>query len=197
MSSSRGWCSRLKGGGSGSGSGRGSSDHGEDMGSTCVALMFSMQGVGYLAAHVTGLALLSVLPEDSSWAWRLLLGLGAVLPLALVVTLSLAFARARRYRLVRSTVAGLGEEGMEGTTDAESGPGGRRGSRGSEEGEGEEGGSSPARFWLSVRDKRRLLCKLVGTAGSWFLFDVTFYGNQLVRAPQTVCREGARAYLWI
>ena len=35
-------------------------------------------------------------------------------------------------------------------------------------------------MWLALRNKRRLLKKLVGTAGSWFLFDVTFYGNQLV-----------------
>lgn len=143
--------------------------------------MFSMQGVGYLAAHATGFFLLSTLPDTSPLTWRLLLGLGAVLPLILVVVLALSFARARRYRLVRSALAGLGEEGVE---DAMGGGGGeRRGSYVSSEGGdgGASNGGSPARFWLSVRDKRRLLMKLVGTAGSWFLFDVTFYGNQLVR----------------
>lgn len=184
--SNRGWCSRLKGARGGGGGDAG--NDGEDTGSTCVALMFSMQGVGYLAAHVTGLALLSALPQDSSWAWRLLLGLGAVLPLALVVSLSLAFARARRYRLVQSAVAGLGEDDMEGAMGTNGGGRGGRGRRGREEGEGGGSGASsgPARFWLSVRDKRRLLWKLVGTAGSWFLFDVTFYGNQLVSRSTTV-----------
>ncbi|CAM9146048.1 unnamed protein product, partial [Laminaria digitata] len=49
------------------------------------------------------------------------------------------------------------------------------------EGGGEQARSSsnPLRMWLALRNKRRLLSKLVGTAGSWFLFDVTFYGNQL------------------
>ncbi|CAM9493408.1 unnamed protein product [Scytosiphon promiscuus] len=150
-----------------------------DTGSTAVALMFSMQGVGYLAAHATGFALLSALPETSPLAWRLLLGLGAVLPLVLVVVLILAFARARRYRLVRSALTGLGDEGVQDAMGA--GEGERRGSYlGSEGGAGEgSNGGSPARFCLSVRNRRRLLMKLVGTAGSWFLFDVTFYGNQL------------------
>ncbi|CAM9365980.1 unnamed protein product [Ectocarpus fasciculatus] len=150
-----GWCSRLNGGSGGD----------EDTGSTSVALMFSMQGVGYLAAHVTGFVLLTALPEPSSLAWRSLLGLGAVLPLGLAVALALALARARRYRLVQSALAEEEED--------EDVMGVRRG--------GGAGGevSSPVRFWLAVRDKRRLLMKLVGTAGSWFLFDVTFYGNQL------------------
>lgn len=126
--------------------------------------MFSMQGVGYLAAHLTGFVLLTAFPAPSSLAWRSLLGLGAVLPLGLAV--ALALARARRYRLVQSS---LGEEEEE-----EDAMGVRRGGGASDE------VSSPVRFWLAVRDKRRLLMKLIGTAGSWFLFDVTFYGNQLV-----------------
>ncbi|CAN0084714.1 unnamed protein product [Ectocarpus sp. 4 AP-2014] len=150
-----GWCSRLNGGSGGD----------EDTGSTSVALMFSMQGVGYLAAHLTGFVLLTAFPEPSSLAWRSLLGLGAVMPLGLAVALALALARARRYRLVQSS---LGEEEEE-----EDATGVRRGGGASDE------VSSPVRFWLAVRDKRRLLMKLVGTAGSWFLFDVTFYGNQL------------------
>ncbi|CAM9289765.1 unnamed protein product [Ectocarpus sp. 13 AM-2016] len=150
-----GWCSRLNGGSGGE----------EDTASTSVALMFSMQGVGYLAAHLTGFVLLTAFPEPSSLAWRSLLGLGAVLPLGLAVALALALARARRYRLVQSSLGGEEEE-----EDALGVP---RGGGASDE------VSSPVRFWLAVRDKRRLLMKLVGTAGSWFLFDVTFYGNQL------------------
>ncbi|CAM9151456.1 unnamed protein product [Ectocarpus sp. 8 AP-2014] len=150
-----GWCSRLNGGSGGD----------EDTGSTSVALMFSMQGVGYLAAHLTGFVLLTAFPEPSSLAWRSLLGLGAVLPLGLAVALALALARARRYRLVQSSLGGEEED--------EDAMGVRRGGGASDE------VSSPVRFWLAVRDKRRLLMKLVGTAGSWFLFDVTFYGNQL------------------
>lgn len=131
--------------------------------------MFSMQGVGYLASHLTGFFLLTAFPEPSSLTWRSLLGLGAVLPLGLAIALALALARARRYRLVQSA---LGEE-----EEDEDAMGERRGSGASDE------VSSPVRFWLAVRDKRRLLMKLVGTAGSWFLFDVTFYGNQLVSPP--------------
>lgn len=145
-----------------------------DTGSTAVALMFSTQGMGYLAAHVTGVCLLCVLPESSPLAWRLLLGLGAVLPLALIVMLLLAFARAQRYGLVRST-QDVDPEGAVGAVAA----GSFRGSRGSSGGNGDR--PNAVRVWLSMRDKHELVPKLLGTAGSWFLFDVTFYGNQLVR----------------
>lgn len=168
------------------GDGRGEGGDGEysDTGSTAVALMFSMQGVGYLAAHVTGYIILSVLPGSSRLAWRLLLGLGAVLPIALVITLALAFSRARRYGLVQSALDGEGgdvEDVGGGAGQEDNGIGGGRGGVGDR-----ARPSNPFRVWMALRNKRRVLNKLVGTAGSWFLFDVTFYGNQLVRNPDTV-----------
>lgn len=182
--SSVGCCARATLGGDGSGEAGG----GEytDTGSTAVALMFSMQGVGYLAAHVTGYIILSILPGSSPVAWRLLLGLGAVLPLGLVISLALAFSRARRYGLVQSALDGDGGDVEDVGGAGRQGGDGRRRRR---EGGGEQARSSsnPLRMWLALRNKRRLLSKLVGTAGSWFLFDVTFYGNQLVRHHYYLC----------
>jgi PHS family inorganic phosphate transporter-like MFS transporter len=34
-------------------------------------------------------------------------------------------------------------------------------------------------LWASIKDEPNLAAKLVGTAGTWFLFDVLFYGNTL------------------
>lgn len=178
-------CARATLGGDGRGEGGGDGGY-TDTGSTAVALMFSMQGVGYLSAHVIGYIILSILPGSSPVAWRLLLGLGAVLPLGLVVTLALAFSRARRYGLVQSALDGDGGD-VEDVGAGGQGGNGRGGGRGGGGGGvRDRSSSSPLRMWLALRNKRRLLSKLVGTAGSWFLFDVTFYGNQLVSAVE--CR---------
>lgn len=170
--------------------GDGGEHHSTDTGSTAVALMFSMQGVGYLAAHFTGFVLLSALPERPSLTWRLLLGLGAIPPFGVVLMLAVASARARRYALVRSLrnrepgAAGAEERGALRVTGA-----------GGEAGSVQGAGSSTARVWLALRDKHKLLPKLIGTAGSWFLFDVTFYGNQLVsRSPRLIRHTAEQQY---
>lgn len=166
-----------------------------DTGSTAVALMFSMQGVGYLVAHLTGYILLSVFPASSPATWRLILGLGAVFPLVPVVMIVPALARARRYGLVRSDQgaeeggggdAGGGSRGEVAGGEAWRRPGGGVG--------GDDKGPSCTRMFLSERNRKILLPKLIGTAGSWFLFDVTFYGNQLVRRTECNRRHGGSAW---
>lgn len=145
-----------------------------DTGSTAVALMFSMQGVGYLAARFTGyLLVLFLYPRRADVAWRLLLGLGAVLPAATVIMIATASSLARRYALVLSGT-GINREAVSGDKRE------RGEERGEEAGPGAEG-SSPREVWMALRGNKSLIPKLIGTAGSWFLFDVTFYGNQLVR----------------
>ena len=37
----------------------------------------------------------------------------------------------------------------------------------------------PISIWEAIRYERQLVPKLLGTAGSWFLFDILFYGNVL------------------
>ena len=138
-------------------------DDEEDSGGTAVAIMFSMQGVGYLIARITGYALVCILPDNMDMAWRLLLGLGAVPPLMVVAMIGLSFAQERHYDLVR-VVEGV--EGERGERQASlDGP----------------HASNLVRVWMALPEKNRLIHKIIGTAGSWFLFDVTFYGNQLVR----------------
>ena len=34
-------------------------------------------------------------------------------------------------------------------------------------------------LWTAIKSEDQLLLKLVGTAGTWFLFDIVFYGNTL------------------
>lgn len=151
----------------------------KDTGSTAVALLFSMQGVGYLAARFTGfLLLVAFFPSQPDLAWRLLLGLGAVLPVAIVVMVAVASARARRYALLRSAEGGIDRELARG---AKARVGSARVDNAGSRGAGDGGGSSLREVWRALQGKDNLFPKLIGTAGSWFLFDVTFYGNQLVR----------------
>lgn len=171
-------------------------DH--DTGSTAVALMFSMQGVGHFAAYLVGFVLVSIFPRSADpLTWRLHLGLGAIPPLIVIIMQVTCGSAGRRYYEVvepnresgiEPSPAGV-DEGVE--VVATSGTDVRGTNRTEPEGEirdGEDGDLAGSRrlvrMWLSLRDKKLILFKLVGTAGSWFLFDVTFYGNQLVRRAQ-------------
>jgi PHS family inorganic phosphate transporter-like MFS transporter len=136
-----------------------------------VGLVFSMQALGTMAGYVAGLALLGA-GVPGGITWRILLGLGAI-PAASVIYLRRRMPESPRY-LAR--VEGRGEDAAravqrfsEGTL-AVATPSTVKGTRMS------------LRSFLS---DRRYLMILVGTAGSWFLFDYAYYGNS-VSAPLIV-----------
>ncbi|CAM9097875.1 unnamed protein product, partial [Phaeothamnion confervicola] len=62
----------------------GGSSGGDGAATTAVAVVFAVQGVGYLLAPLTQWLLISLLGESEA-TWRLALGLGAVLPLITAV----------------------------------------------------------------------------------------------------------------
>ncbi len=127
-----------------------------------VALVFSMQALGLIAGPVVALTLMaSNIPPGI--AWRLMLGLGA-LPAMAVILMRRRMPESPRYV---AEVRGQGQEAakslsqfsgmtVDGTiTD-------RKGSA-----------AQP------VIRRTRILKLLVGTAGSWFLFDYAYYGNSI------------------
>jgi MFS family permease len=131
-----------------------------------VAMVFSMQAAGLVIGPLTGILLLAVgFSHDT--AWRMLFGAGA-LPAAAVIYLRRTLPESPRYQ---STVEGRDEEagarlaafsgGAVRATPAHTG--------------------APARR-LGVRHlftDRRLLLTLIGTAGTWFIFDYAYYGNSI------------------
>ncbi len=132
-----------------------------------VALVFSMQALGTISGYIAGLSLLSTgMNED--YVWRIILALGAV-PAAVVLYLRRKMPESPRYRarvqgqadLAVADIAAYSEGVIRASADGEQ------------------------RSRLSLRQfltNRRYLLWLIGTAGTWFVFDYAYYGNG-VSAP--------------
>ncbi len=130
-----------------------------------VGLVFSMQALGLIIGPLVALVLLSS-GMSSNVTWRLLLGLGA-LPAAAVVYLRSRMPESPRFRaMVQGSVQQAAAELQvfsEGAIDTSSTA---------------AGASERTSLGQFVRN-RRMLVLLVGTAGTWFLFDYAYYGNTL------------------
>ncbi len=148
-----------------------------------VGSVFAMQGLGLLAGPAIASIFLSAGVPDTI-AWRLMLGLGAI-PAASVIYLRRKIRETPRYTLsiqgdeaatattiawvtgqqpaVRANGAG---RAMVGATP--SGPSNANGNA--------NGNGNGLRAKLTSKP---FLLRLIGTAGSWFLLDVAFYGNSV------------------
>ena len=142
-----------------------------------VGMVFSMQAVGLIVGPLVGLVLLSS-GMSSSLTWRILLGVGAI-PAAAVIYLRSKMPESPRFqsRVKGDSVKAASDlqQFAVGAVDASSTT--------------DEG----ARL-MGLREflaNRRMLVLLVGTAGSWFLFDYAYYGNTL--SLPAICPLAARA----
>ncbi len=126
-----------------------------------IGTVFAMQGFGLLAGPAVAAGLLG-LGVAHALAWRLMLGLGA-LPAASVIYLRRQIKETPRFTLgVRGDVAGTaatvaaltGQQVVAQSADVS---------------------RAPRRSLL----QRPYLLRLIGTAGSWFLMDIAFYGNSV------------------
>jgi MFS family permease len=130
-----------------------------------VGLTFLFYVFGQVCAYIVSLLILAVGVPDH-FAWRLILGLG-VLPSLLVLYQRRHMPESPRWTAERGdearalqdfdTFAGAGAE----TFDAQVAPKGARVGL------------------LSALGRRRVLITLLGTAGSWFFFNVAVYGNSV------------------
>jgi MFS transporter, PHS family, inorganic phosphate transporter len=130
-----------------------------------VGLVFSMQALGLIIGPLVALVLLSS-GIGGGWTWRILLGLGAV-PAAAVVYMRSKMPESPRYL---AQVQGEANRASREVTNFSQGV-----------------ISGPTGVVNAVRRTRlreflsnpRMLLLLLGTAGSWFLFDYAYYGNTL------------------
>lgn len=138
-----------------------------------VVLTFSMQGVGFLAVPLIAVPLLFLVPESHlDLVWRILLGLGCLPGLVLMVLQWYQYSQ--RHRRVEMLPQSEDEESTpppSSSTQIEE-----------EEADGLEvvdrlDGNTGV--WVAIRSEPNLCFKMLGTAGTWFLFDVLFYGNTL------------------
>lgn len=134
-----------------------------------VALVFAMQALGTVAGYTVGLALLSAgIGHDTSW--RIMLALGAI-PSAMVLYSRRRMPESPRYLAMvagdtanaLASVAAYSDGALTPTTAVA------------------RAGMTFAQF---ISHRRRLLT-LIGTAGTWFVFDYAYYGNS-VSAPLIV-----------
>jgi MFS transporter, PHS family, inorganic phosphate transporter len=130
-----------------------------------VGLVFSMQAIGLIVGPLVALVLLSS-GISGNLTWRLLLGLGA-LPAAAVVYLRSQMPESPRFR---AKVKGESQEAAqqlqafaEGAIDAST-------------------AASETTTQMRLGEfltNPRMLRLILGTAGTWFLFDYAYYGNTL------------------
>ena len=144
-----------------------------------VGTVFAMQGFGLLAGPAIASIFIGT-GVPNSLAWRLMLGLGAI-PAASVIYLRRKIRETPRYTLaVRGDVATTAETVR--WTLGDPAAASSNGHRPNADGVGGTA-SSPLRLVASGRGARLtskpFLLRLVGTAGSWFLMDIAFYGNSV------------------
>ncbi len=124
-----------------------------------VGMVFSMQAVGLVTGPVVALALLAA-GVPAELAWRLLLGLGAI-PALGVILLRRRMPESPRY-LAR--VRGETARAAEATRSYS----------------GQTIAASSTQSETRVRaNLRPYLLTLLGTAGTWFVFDYAYYGNSI------------------
>jgi MFS family permease len=130
-----------------------------------VGMVFSMQALGLVVGPLLGLLLLSS-GVSHSLTWRILLGLGAI-PAAGVIYLRSKMPESPRFKDQVQGETGQAKKDIVAYSDGvvDSPIAGTHGTQ---------------RMGLRqfLRD-RRMLMLLIGTAGSWFLFDYAYYGNTL------------------
>jgi MFS family permease len=128
-----------------------------------VGLVFSMQALGLVAGPIVGLILLST-GMPANIAWRLMLGLGA-LPALSVVYFRRRMPESPRYE---SKVKGRVSKAITELTTYSDGAVSLD----------EVIAEVPRRMGLKAfLANKQYLLYLIGTAGSWFLFDYAYYGN--------------------
>jgi MFS transporter, PHS family, inorganic phosphate transporter len=130
-----------------------------------VAMMFSAYTFGQVAAFIVALTLLSA-GVNHDLAWRLMLGLGALPALAVL------YSRRRMPESPRFTAAVVGDRQRAASDLNSLAPGAVSMAAG--------GPARRSRTSLrALLTSRRLMITLLGTAGTWFAYDVAVYGNSI------------------
>jgi PHS family inorganic phosphate transporter-like MFS transporter len=130
-----------------------------------VGMVFSMQALGLVVGPLVGLALLSS-GIGHGLTWRLMLGFGAI-PAAGVIYLRSKMPESPRFK---AQVQGKTDQASQDITAFSDGV------------VDAPVGTAQATQKLGLGQflrNRRMLVLLIGTAGSWFLFDYAYYGNTL------------------
>ncbi|NMP21349.1 MFS transporter [Sulfobacillus harzensis] len=131
-----------------------------------VGMVFSMQAAGLVVGPIVAITLLaSGIPD--ALVWRLMLGFGAIPALAVVV-MRMRMPESPRYAArVKGDVAGAQSaiSRIAGASSTSSAP-------------ATKVETARMSFWQFISNPKYLIT-LIGTAGTWFLFDYAYYGNSI------------------
>ncbi len=133
-----------------------------------VSMVFSTQALGLIVGPLVALALLGA-GTGTDGSWRVMLALGAI-PAAAVLYLRTRMPESPRYQAL---VAGQPGRAASALADFS-------------QGEANGGTRNVLRHSMRLRaflTNRRYLIMLLGTAGTWFIFDYAYYGNT-ISTPQ-------------
>jgi PHS family inorganic phosphate transporter-like MFS transporter len=167
-----------------------------------VVLTFSTQGAGFVAVPLVTVPLLYGL-DNLALVWRIVLGLGS-LPGIILMAMQWRLHRQQAGGGVREAVplsepeGDVHEDGGEEDSDGEIGtildstPGDTENYENFITSSEEESSTDRKGWWDAIRHEDDLVRKLLGTAGTWFLFDVLFYGNTLFQPIVIEAAFGAR-----
>jgi PHS family inorganic phosphate transporter-like MFS transporter len=180
-----------------------SSSEGKDDSLHRVVLTFSTQGAGFVAVPLVTVPLLYGL-DNLALVWRIVLGLGS-LPGIILMGMQWRLHRKQAGGGVREAVPlsepegdtredNGGEEDSDGEigTILDSTPGDTENDGIFRTASEEETSTDRRGWWDAIRHEDDLIRKLLGTAGTWFLFDVLFYGNTLFQPIVIEAAFGAR-----
>jgi MFS family permease len=135
-----------------------------------VGTVFAMQGFGLLAGPAIASIFIGT-GVPNSLSWRLMLGLGAI-PAASVIYLRRKIRETPRFTLgVKGDVNTTAETVLWVTGDRPLNGNGKAASA---------NGTAARQAGVRARlTSKPFLVRLIGTAGSWFLIDIAFYGNSV------------------
>lgn len=142
-----------------------------------ITLVFSMQAVGLILGPLVALLLIfSGINQDLTW--RIMLGLGAVPALA-TFYLRRQIAETPRYALaMQGDVAGA-ERTLRQVTKMATSESADASTKAASTKEAGRKVSRPSRSWLFLFLRQPYLRWLIGTAVSWFLLDIAYYGTTI------------------
>lgn len=140
-----------------------------------ITMVFSMQGVGLILGPLVAIVLL-VAGINHDITWRIMLALGAIPALAtfylrrqIAETPRFAIAMQGKLEEANRTVQKLTKQNVQQTPLAAKSLAEKK------------QGQQPAKpkSWLYLLFTRRYLLWLIGTAGTWFLLDIAYYGTTI------------------
>lgn len=135
-----------------------------------VVLTFSMQGLGFISVPLVAVPLLYIF-DNLNVVWRIILGLGSVPGFILVFLQWRSNVRNRH----REESAPLPDNANDIDIPENEDPVGHMAAESTRQ----QDSNNTTGWWDAIRDEPGLSRKLIGTAGTWLLFDVLFYGTVL------------------